>query len=50
MIFKRYENKTKFPKTRLRNREYKSPVVIWNEEGKGIFYDRSTKQSNISKK
>jgi len=49
MIFKRNKNdKSKYPK--LHKRDYRSPVVIWNEQGKGLFYDRSSKQNNISKK
>ena len=30
-------------------REYRCPVVIWNKDGKALFYDRNTKQRNISK-
>ena len=44
----RYENKLKFPIPH--KKEYKCPVVIWNKKGKGLFYDRNTKQDSISKK
>ena len=45
---RRYENKRKFPIPH--KREYRCPVVIWNKKGKALFYDRNTKQRNISKK
>ncbi len=39
--------KNKFPKHRVG--EYRSPVVIWNHQGRRLFYERD-KQKNISKK
>ena len=42
MIFRRNkDDKRKYPK--LHKTDYKSPVVIWNKQGKGLFYDRDTK-------